>query len=134
MVMDFDGDIRLNFLAHHDSSKQRDNTMLSPDVLMYMWKAILKEEKEEQRMEAAAKEKLPEIFEGNPSEAEHFIYQFAAYFIAHDKEPVLASPVARVALTLSQVKGEKKWINGLISSCNGSNYRISKTQELEVPL
>ena len=59
-----------------------------------MCRAILNEEEEDLRMEAAAKEKLPEIFEGNPSEAEHFIYEFAAYFMAHNKEPVLASSVA----------------------------------------
>ena len=64
-------------------------------------------------MEIAAKEKLPEIFEGNPSEAEHFIYEFTAYFMAHDNEPVLASPVTRVALTLSRVKGEEvdQWVD-----------------------
>ena len=55
--------------------------MFPPDVLMYMCKAILNKEEEECRMEATAKEKLPEIFEENPSEAEHFIYQFAAYFM-----------------------------------------------------
>ena len=111
--MDFDGDIRLNFLAHHDSPKERDDIMFSPEVLIYMCKAILNKEEEEQRMEAAAKEKLLEIFKGNPSEAEHFIYQFAAYFMDHNEEPVLASPVARVALTLSQVKGEEvdQWVD-----------------------
>ena len=111
--MDFDSDIRLNFLAHHNSPEERDDIMFSPEVLMYMCKAILKEEEEECRMEATAKEKLLEIFEGNPSEAEHFIYQFAAYFIAHNEEPVLASPVARVALTLSWVKGEEvdQWVD-----------------------
>ena len=48
-----------------------------------------------------------------PSKAEHFIYQFTAYFMAHDNEPVLASPVARVALTLSHVKGEEvdQWVD-----------------------
>ena len=112
-VTNYDSDIRLNFLAHHNSSKRKDNTMFSPDILMYMHKALLKEEEEEQRMEAAAKEKLPEIFKGNPSKAEHFIYKFAAYFIAHDEEPVLASPVARVALTLSWIKGEEvdQWVD-----------------------
>ena len=111
--MDFDSDIRLDFLAHHNSSKRKDNTMFSPDILMYMCKALLKEEEEEWRMEATAKEKLLEIFKGNPSEAEHFIYEFAAYFMAHDKEPVLPSPVARAALTLSQVKGEEvdQWVD-----------------------
>ena len=85
--------------------------MFSPDVLMYMHRALLKEE-EEHRMETAAKEKLPKIFKGNPSKAEHFIYEFATYFMAHDKELVLASPVTRVALTLSQVKGEEveQWV------------------------
>ena len=113
MVMDFDGDIRFDFLAHHNSPEERDNIMFSPEVLMYMCKAILKEKEEECRMEAMAKEKLPEIFEGNPSEAEHFIYQFAAYFMAHDEEPVLASPVSRVVLTLSWVKGEEvdQWVD-----------------------
>ena len=105
--MNFDGDIRLDFLAHYDSPDRRDNNMFSPDILMYMCKAILKEEEEEQRMGIAAKEKLPEIFEGNLSEAENFIYAFAAYFMAHDNELVLASPVARVVLTLSRVKGEE---------------------------
>ena len=100
-VTDFNGDIRLDFLAHHNSPEERDNIMFSPEVLMYMCKAILKEKEEEHRMEAMAKEKLPEILEGNPSEAGHFIYQFAAYFMAHDKEPILASPVARVVLTIS---------------------------------
>ena len=111
--MDFDSDIRLDFLAHHNSPKERDNIMFSPEVLMYMCKAILNEEEEECRMEATAKEKLPEIFKGNPSEAEHFIYQFTAYFMAHDEEPVLASPVARVVLTLSQVKEEEvdQWVD-----------------------
>ena len=87
--------------------------MFSPDVLMYMCKALLKEEEEEQRMEAAAKEKLLEIFRGDPSEAEHFINKFAAYFMAHDEELVLASPVTRVALTLSWVKGEEvdQWVD-----------------------
>ena len=80
--------------------------MFPPDVLTYMCKAILNEE-EECKMEAAAKEKLLEIFEGDPSEAEHFIYQFAAYFMAHNNELVLASPVTQVALTLSHVKGEE---------------------------
>ena len=111
--MDFDGDIRLDFLAHHNSLR-RDNTMFPPDVLMYMHKAILlKEEEEEWRMETVAKEKLPEIFKGNPSKAEHFIYEFAAYFMAHNEEPMLASPVTRVALTLSWVKGEEvdQWVD-----------------------
>ena len=87
--------------------------MFSPDVLRYMCKAVLEEEKEEQRREIAAKEKLLGIFEGNPSKAENFIYEFAAYFIAHDNEPVLASPVARVVLTLSRVKGEEvdQWVD-----------------------
>ena len=78
-----------------------------------MHKGILKEEEEEHRMETTAKEKLPKIFKGNPSTAEHFIYQFTAYFMAHDDKPVLASPVARVALTLSQVKGEEvgQWVD-----------------------
>ena len=64
-------------------------------------------------MKATAKEKLPKIFEGNPSEADHFIYQFIAYFMDHDEEPVLASPVAKVVLTLSQVKGEEvdQWVD-----------------------
>ena len=111
--MDFDSDIRLNFLAHHDSSEERDDTMFSPEVLTYMCKAILNKEEEECRMEAMAKEKLPEIFKGNPSEAECFIYQFAAYFMAHDKELVLASPVTWVALTLSHIKGEEvdQWVD-----------------------
>ena len=87
--------------------------MFLPDVLMYMCKAILNEEEEGCKMEATAKEKLLKIFEGNPSEAEHFIYQFSAYFMAHNNELVLASPVARVALTLSCVKGEEvdQWVN-----------------------
>ena len=80
---------------------------------MYMCRVLLKEEEAEQRKEATAKEKLLEIFKGNPSKAEHFIYEFAAYFMAHDEEPVLASPVARVVLTLSQVKGEEvgQWVD-----------------------
>ena len=81
--------------------------MFPPEVLTYMQRAILDEEEEECRMETVAKEKLPDIFEGNPSEAEHFIYEFAAYFMAHDEEPVLASPVAQVALILSHIKGEE---------------------------
>ena len=68
--------------------------MFPPEVLTYMHRAILNEEEEECRKEDVARKKLPEIFKGNPSEAEHFIYEFAAYFMAHDKEPVLASPVA----------------------------------------
>ena len=80
---------------------------------MYMCKTILKEEEEEHKTEAAVREKIPEIFEGDPSKAEHFIYQFAAYFMAHDNEPVLASPVVWVALTLSHIKGEEvdQWVN-----------------------
>ena len=87
--------------------------MFSPDVLRYMCKTILEEEEEEQRKEVAAKEKPLGIFKGNPSEAENFIYEFVAYFMAHDDEPVLASPVARVALTLSRVKGEEvdQWVD-----------------------
>ena len=73
-VTDFDGDIRLNFFTHHDSPGERDNAMFSPDVPRYMHKAILNKEEEEHKIEVAAKEKLLEIFEGNPSEAEHFIY------------------------------------------------------------
>ena len=86
--------------------------MFSPDILMYMCRTLLKEE-EEWKKETTAKEKLPEIFEGNPSKAEHFIYEFAAYFMVHDEEPVLASPVGRVVLTLSQVKGEEvdQWVD-----------------------
>ena len=86
--------------------------MFSPDVLRYMHKTDLKEE-EEQRREITAKEKLLEIFEGNPSKAENFIYEFVAYFMAHDDKPVLASPVTRVALTLSRVKGEEvdQWVD-----------------------
>ena len=111
--MDFDSDIRLDFLAHHNSPEERNDTMFPPDILMYMHKTILNEEEEECRVEAMAREKLPEIFEGNPSEAEDFIYQFVAYFIAHNNEPVLASPVASIALTLSQVKGEEvdQWVD-----------------------
>ena len=113
MVTNFNGDIRLNFFAHHNSPEEQDNIMFSPEVLRYMHKAVLKEEEEEQRREIAAKEKLPEIFEGNPSKAETFIYKFAAYFMAHDDEPVLASPVMRVVLTLSRVKGEQvdQWVD-----------------------
>ena len=87
--------------------------MFSPDVLRYMRKEILEEEKEEQRKEITAKEKLPEIFEGDPSTAEHFIYEFTAYFMAHNNELVLASPVARAALTLSRIKGEEvdQWVD-----------------------
>ena len=111
--MDFDGDIRLDFLAHHNSPERRDNIMFSPDILMYMCKTILEEEEEEQRMEMATKENLPEIFKGNPSKAENFIYEFAAYFMAHDNEPVLASTVVRVVLTLSRVIGEEvdQWVD-----------------------
>ena len=78
-----------------------------------MHKTVLKEEEEEWRKEITAKEKLPGIFEGNPSEAENFIYEFAAYFMAHDDKPELDSPVARVALTLSRVKGEEvdQWVD-----------------------
>ena len=112
-VMNHDGDIRLNFLAHHDSPEEWDTIMFSPEMLRHMHKTVLEEEEEQQRREIAAKEKLPEIFEGNPSEAENFIYEFVAYFMAHDDEPVLASPVARVALTLSRVKGEEvdQWVD-----------------------
>ena len=93
--------------------QKKDNIMFSPDILMYMCKVILNEEEEEHKIEAAAKEKLLEIFEGNPSKAEHFIYQFTTYFMAHDDELVLASPVTRVALTLSWVKGEEvdQWVD-----------------------
>ena len=86
--------------------------MFPPDILRYMHKTILDEEEEERRKEITAKEKLPGIFKGDPSEAEHFIYKFATYFMAHDEEPVLASPVARAALTLSQIKGEEvdQWV------------------------
>ena len=83
MVINFNSDIRLNFLAHHDSPEEWDNIMFSPEMLRYMHKTVLKEEEEQQRREIAAKEKLLEIFEGNPSEAENFIYEFAAYFMAH---------------------------------------------------
>ena len=78
-----------------------------------MCRAILNEEKEECKAEAATKEKLPEILGGDPSEAKHFIYQFTAYFMAYDDEPILASPVAWVALTLSCVKGEEvdQWVD-----------------------
>ena len=81
--------------------------MFPPEVLMYMHKAILNKEEEECQKEAAAKGKLPEIFNGDPTEAEHFIYEFSTYFMAHNEEPVLASPVAQAALTLSQIKGEE---------------------------
>ena len=110
--MGFDGDIRLNFLNPPQLLNGKDN-MFSPDVLMYMCKALLQEEEEEHRRETTAKEKLPEIFKGNPSEAEHFIYQFAAYFMSNDDELVLASSVARVVLTLSWVKGEEvdQWVD-----------------------
>ena len=93
--------------------EEQDNIMFSPDVLKYMCKTVLKEEEEEQKKEIAAKEKLPGIFEGNPSEAEDFIYAFTTYFMAHNDEPLLASPVARVALTLSRVKGEEvdQWVD-----------------------
>ena len=113
MVTNFNSDIRLNFLAHHDSPEEQDDIMFSPDVLRYMCKTVLDEEEEEWRKEITAKEKLLEIFEGDPSKAENFIYEFAAYFMAHDDEPVLASPVARVALTLSRVKGEEvdQWVD-----------------------
>ena len=113
MVTNFDSDIRLDFLTHHNSPGEQDNIMFSPDVLRYMHKTVLKEEEEEQRKEIAAKEKLPGIFEGNSSKAENFIYEFAAYFMAHDDKPVLASPVARVALNLSRVKGEEvdQWVD-----------------------
>ena len=131
-VTNFDSDIRLDFLAHHDSPEEQDDIMFPPEILQYMHKAVLKEEEEEWRREITAKEKLPEIFEGNPSEAENFIYEFAAYFMAHDDEPVLASPVTRVALTSPESR-EKRWINGLISNCSGLSYRTSKTQESEVP-
>ena len=47
MVTNFDSDIRLNFLTHHDSPEEWDNIMSSPDVLRYMCKTILKEEEEE---------------------------------------------------------------------------------------
>ena len=71
MVTNFDGDIRLDFLTHHDSPEEWDNIMFSPDILRYMCKTVLKEEEEEQRKEITAKETLPGIFEGNPSEAEN---------------------------------------------------------------
>ena len=113
MVMNFNGDIRLNFLAHHGSPEEWDDIMFSPEVLRYMCKKVLKDEEEEQRKEITAKEKLPKISKGNPSKAENFIYEFAAYFMAHDDEPVLASPVTRAALTLSRVKGEEvdQWVD-----------------------
>ena len=113
MVTNFNSDIRLDFLAHHNSPEEWNNIMFLPDILRYMHKTILEEEEEEQRKEIAAKEKLPEIFEGNPSKAKNFIYEFTAYFMAHDDEPVLASLVARVALTLCRVKGEEvdQWVD-----------------------
>ena len=107
MVTNFNGDIILNFLTHHDSLEEWDDTMFSPDILKYMCKMILEEEEEERRKEIATKEKLPGIFKGNPSKAEDFIYESATYFMAHDDKPVLASPVTRVALTLSRVKVEE---------------------------
>ena len=92
--------------------QKQDDTNFPPEVLTYMQRAILNEEEEEHRKETTAKEKLPEIFKGDPSEAEHFIYKFAAYFMTHDEEPVLASPVAQVALTLSQIKEEvDQWVD-----------------------
>ena len=98
--------------THHDSSR-KDDTMFPPEVLMYMCKAILNKEEEEHQKETVAKGKLPEIFKGNPTKAKHFIYEFATYFMAHDEEPVLASPVAQVALTLSWIKGEEvdPWVD-----------------------
>ena len=81
--------------------------MFPPEVQVYMQRAILSEEEKEHRKETTAKGKLPETFKGDPFEAEHFIYEFTAYFMAHDKEPVLASPVAQVALTLLWIKGEE---------------------------
>ena len=87
--------------------------MFPPEVLMYMCRAVLNEKEEEYWKEVTAKEKLPEIFEGNPSKAEHFIYEFTAYFMAYDNELVLVSPVAWVALTLSCIKGEEvdQWVD-----------------------
>ena len=80
-------------------------TMLPPSVLQYMRQEVLREEAAEQQQEReraeAARVKLPEIFVGDTSKAEEFIYQCAAYFLAHDDEPRLASPAARVALTLT---------------------------------
>src|SRR5580692_8744605 len=90
--------------------------MFSPDVLRYMCKALDKEEEQERHKAApmALKEiELLKIFGGNPTEAEQFIYQFAAYFMAHDDEPRLASPAARAALTLTCIRGEEvdQWVD-----------------------
>ena len=87
--------------------------MFPPEVQMYMCIAVLNEEEEECKREVAVIEKLLEIYKGNPSKAEHIIYQFTAYFMAHNDEPVLASPVVWVVLTLSCIKGEEvdQWVN-----------------------
>jgi hypothetical protein len=90
--------------------------MFSPDVLKYMHKVLDKEE-EQERCEAALMPseeiRLPKIFRGDPTEAEQFIYQFAAYFMAHDDEPRLALPAARAALTLTRIRGEEvdQWVD-----------------------
>src|SRR5580692_2506020 len=90
--------------------------MFSPDVLRYMRKALDKEEERERHETtptAPEEIRLPKIFGGDPTEAEQFIYQFAAYFMAHDNEPRLASPAARAALTLTCIRGEEvdQWVN-----------------------
>src|SRR5580704_16812939 len=90
--------------------------MFSPDVLKYMHKVLDKEEEQERHETApmAPEEiRLPKIFGGDPTEAEQFIYQFAAYFMAHDDEPRLASPAARAALTLTHIRGEEvdQWVD-----------------------
>src|SRR5580692_1455241 len=90
--------------------------MFSPDVLRYMRKTLDKEEEQERREAtptAPEEIKLPKIFGGDPTEAEQFIYQFAAYFMAHDDEPRLASPAARAALTLTCIQGEEvdQWVD-----------------------
>src|SRR5580692_9210711 len=90
--------------------------MFSPDVLRYMRKALDKEEEQERRETtpmAPEEIKLPKIFGGDPTEAEQFIYQFAAYFMAHNDEPRLALPAARAALTLTCIRGEEvdQWVD-----------------------
>ena len=105
--------------------------MFPPEVLAYMWRAILNEEEEEHRKETTAKEKLPEIFKGDPFEAEHFIYKFTAYFMAHNEEPVLASPVAWAALTLSQIKGEEVdlWVDQQLQWLEMQDHQDPKVGE-----
>jgi hypothetical protein len=90
--------------------------MFLPDILRYMCKTLDKEEEQEKHEATAMAPKeigLPKTFGGDLTEAEQFIYQFAAYFMAHDNELRLASPAARAVLTLTRIWGEEvdQWVD-----------------------